>query len=632
LDFTHHFSKLHSLLRIEREEDRKQYLQKIQNRSIQDRKKEGVCWHPVMLNKSYLGLGEKWVFEVERTQGLGERHLFQSGASVSLFLASDKEYAVSGIISKLYENRMTIILNRDDPPDWIGDGKIGVDLLFDESTYDEMERTLGKLMRTQDERLKQLIRIILDGEAPEKSNTNLNYHNPLLNETQNEAIKNIKLAKDIALVHGPPGTGKTTTMVEAIIDCISTEKQVLICAPSNAAVDLLVEKLHNSGVDVVRMGHPARVTEEVMVHTLDVQLAEHPDAKLLKDLRKKAEELRRVGSQYKRNFGRAEAAQRKLLINESKQIKDEAHMLEGHMIFDILNRTSVIACTLVGAAHNLLHNRKFQTVFIDECSQAIEPANWIPIMKAQRVIMAGDHLQLPPTVKSREAATQGLSTTLFERCMNRKHSSTMLGIQYRMHPEIMSFSNRKFYDNQLQCAPEIHQRRQLFARAALFIDTAGCGYNDELNEETLSTFNVDEARFCLQHLNQLISENFSDTANPTIGIIAPYKAQVEQLNKQWKDFEWKEGLEKYRTINTVDAFQGQERDIIYMSLTRSNVAGEIGFLADERRMNVAMTRARHLLILIGDSATLCRNTFFDEMVQHFQSAGGYHSAFEFQFE
>lgn len=632
MDFTHHFSKLHSLLRIEREEDRKQYLQKIQNRSVQDRKKEGVCWHPVVINKSYLGLGEKWVFEVERTQGLGERHLFQSGASVSVFLAADKEYAVSGIIHKIYENRMTIILNRDDPPDWIGDGKIGVNLLFDESTYDEMERTLGKLMRTHDERLKQLISIILGGQVPETHKTIGRYNNPLLNETQNEAIKNIQSAKDIALVHGPPGTGKTTTLVDAIIECIATEKQVLICAPSNAAVDLLVEKLHNSGVDVVRLGHPARVTEEVMVHTLDVQLTEHPDAKLLKDLRRKAEELRRIGTQYKRNFGRAEAAQRKLLIAESKQIKDEAHLLEGHMLFDILNRASVIACTLVGAANSLLHNRKFQTVFIDECSQAIEPANWIPIMKAQRIVMAGDHLQLPPTVKSREAATQGLATTLFERCMDRKYSSTMLGIQYRMHPDIMSFSNRRFYHNQLQCAPEIHQRRPLFARAALFIDTAGCGFNDELNAETLSTFNVDEARFCLQHLNQTIHENFSDNYNPTIGIIAPYKAQVEQLNTQWRDFEWKEGLEKYKTIHTVDAFQGQERDIIYISLTRSNSSGEIGFLADERRMNVAMTRARHLLVLVGDSATLCRNGFFDDMVQHFQSAGGYHSAFEFQID
>ena len=267
------------------------------------------------------------------------------------------------------------MLNRDDPPPWLDEGKLGLDLLFDESTYDEMDKTLVKLRDNREERIGELIKIML-GDQPPVFNPGQAISFPYLNDSQNEAINLIRSAKDVGLVHGPPGTGKTTTLVQAIAEVLEQEKQVLVCAPSNAAVDLLVEKLHEHKVNIVRIGHPARVTEAVISHTLDAQLSVHPDAKMLKDIRKKSEEMRRMGKKYKRRYGRKEAEQRKLLIGESKKLKDDALQLENHMIYDVLNNSAVVACTLVGANNQYLFSRSFKTVFIDESSQALEPAAW----------------------------------------------------------------------------------------------------------------------------------------------------------------------------------------------------------------------------------------------------------------
>jgi superfamily I DNA and/or RNA helicase len=622
-----HFSRLQTLLQIEREEDRKQYQKKIQNRSVHDRKRDGVCWYPLQVRKSYLGLGEKWVIELERNVSDNERHLFQAGSSAGLFVNLGNDYkSSSGVISRISDHKMTIVLNRDSPPGWLDDGKIGVDLLFDESTYNEMDRMLSRLKKVGEGRLKELIRLLL-GQSKPYFNAVQSIEFPYLNDSQNEAINHIRGAEDVALIHGPPGTGKTTTLVHAIIETVAHEKQVLICAPSNAAVDLLVEKLHEQDMNVVRLGHPARVTPEVISHTLDAQMANHPDAKYLKEIRQKSEEMRRLGKKYKRKYGYEEAQQRKRLIKEAQKLKDEALMLEDHIIYDVLNNASIIACTLVGANSSYLHNRTFKTVFIDESSQALEPAAWIPIARAQRVVMAGDHFQLPPTVKSLEAMKEGLEQTIFKRVIEKTEADIMLRTQYRMHPEIMTFSNEYFYEGKLETAESIHNRRMLFTEPLTFIDTAGCGYEESLNEESLSTFNTEEARFALQYLNRLLESREEEVFS--IGMIAPYKAQNEKLNSLIHDFEWRPEQQKKININTVDAFQGQERDIICISLTRSNSRGEIGFLANERRMNVAMTRARHKLVMIGDSATLSSNPFFDKMIRFFQDKGSYHSAFEF---
>ena len=623
-----HFSTLRQLLKREREEDRKQYQQKIRNRSIDDRKHEGVCWYPLIVKKSYLGLGEKWVLEIHRTTNLGDRHLFQPGSSAAVFVNQGKNSpSATGIISRVHEDKITIMLNRDDPPSWIDEGKLGLDLLFDESTYDEMDKALLRLTGVKEGRLKELISIMMGNTRPFFSNIQ-EIKFPFLNNSQNEAIQLIRSAQDVGLVHGPPGTGKTTTMVQAITEVLEREKQVLVTAPSNAAVDLLVEKLHQQKVNVVRMGHPARVTVDVVSHTLDAQLGTHPDAKMLKDIRKKSEELRRMGKKYRRKYGREEAAQRKRLIYEARKMKDEALQLEDHMINDILNSASVIACTLVGANNQYLYHRTFKTVFIDESSQALEPASWIPIMKASRVIMAGDHKQLPPTVKSKEAMADGFGETLFERCMKVYEADVMLRTQYRMHPSIMDFSNRHFYRGELETAAQILNRDQLFNEPVEFIDTAGCGYQESINEETLSTYNTEEAHFTLTYLSKILEEGTFNRI-PSVGVIAPYKAQVEMLRSKLGDHKWPEDQLSRLVINTVDAFQGQERDIMFISLTRSNPMGIIGFLADQRRMNVALTRARHKLVVIGDSATLSSTPFFNQMIDHFQKKNQYRSAFEY---
>lgn len=627
-----HFLRLLLLLKKERVEDRKQYESKIRNRSLEDRKKEGVTWYPVVVDSSFLGTGEKWVLKMERTTDHDKRHFFQAGSSVSIFLNDQKKnLSASGIISKVSEKYMTVVLNFDDPPDWIDEGRLGVDLLFDESTYDEMERTMRKLADVREGRIQELISVLL-GHTQPGFHQSFGIRHPNLNDSQNEALNLIKSARDLALVHGPPGTGKTTTLVEAIKDTVAEEKQVMVTAASNAAVDLLAEKLTQQGVRVLRIGHPARVTEEVVSSTIDARLAEHADAKLLKDLRKKAEEYRALGKKHKRHFGREERQQRTLLLNEARTLKEDARMLEDHMIHDELNKAEVIACTLVGANSSYLQNRTFKTLFVDEASQALEPASWIPIMKCGRVVMAGDHWQLPPTVKSLEAAKEGLSETVFGRNIAKWDADVMLETQYRMHDDIMRFSNQYFYEGKLKSGDIITQRRQLFEKSVLFIDTAGCGFDEKLNSETLSTYNVEEGRFVLAQLDRILKElPEADAHQLKIGVIAPYKAQSELLKTKLPDLGLPIEVLKNITINSVDAFQGQERDIMMISLTRSNAEGIIGFLSNERRMNVAMTRARHLLVMVGDSATLSSNDFFDQLIQDLQQRNFYHSAFEFMY-
>ena len=627
-EYQEHFAHLLQLLKEERAEDRKQYELKIRNRSVQDRRKDGVTWFPVTIVNSNLGTGERWTVQVERTQETERRHQFQVGASVSLFLYEEKiTRSVNGVVSRMGDNTMRIVLNKDEPPPWLYDGKIGVDLLFDESTYDEMEKTMRLLGKAEEGRIVELIPILLGKKTPSfQHRKEINSYG--LNDSQNRALSLVDAAEDLALLHGPPGTGKTTTIVQSIKNTLEKERQVLVCAASNAAVDLLVEKLHVEDVRVLRLGHPGRVDEEVVSHTIDVQLTQHADAKMLKDLRKRAEEMRGIGLKYKRKFGREEKEQRRMLLNESKKLKEDARMLEGHMIHQLLQESQVIACTLIGANTDYLRGRRFTTLFIDEASQALEPASWVPIMKADRVIMAGDHQQLPPTVKSKEAGGKGLSETIFERTINSHKASQMLQVQYRMDPLIASFSNQFFYGSNLADGDVIEKRKQLFSSPVQFIDTAGCGFSEEVNPETLSTFNTEQAVFTLKMLDSWLQENPMGF-NSSIGIIAPYKAHLEVLRSLIRHYSWYNELQSQITINSVDAFQGQERDVIFLDLVRSNDRGEIGFLSDIRRTNVALTRARFKLMVLGDSSTLSSLEFYDEMIGFYQARNCYHSAFEF---
>lgn len=615
------------LLKIEREQDYKLYQEKMMLSSIEEREAQGVTWYPVHLVKDFISTGERITLEIEKTKNHKQRHSFQVGSIVGVFSGIDEGVEpVTGVVGYLKDSTMRIVLNKSFVPDWLYEDRIGVNVLFDDATYKEMTRTLKSVIAAKNNRLAQL-RDVFYGNSPARFESGYHYSLPALNEKQNDAFAKIIDSKDVALVHGPPGTGKTTTLTKCIADTVRQEKQVLVCAPSNAAVDLLVEKLANEGLDVLRLGHPARLTPEVIENSLDVKISKHEEFNRLRELRKKAEEYRKLAKKYKRNYGKKEKNQRDRLFNESRALKSESHHLENYIAESLVDRAQVIATTLTGSNHMMIRDRVFKTVFIDEASQALEAACWIPLNRVERVVMSGDHYQLPPTIKSIEAAKEGLEETLFARAIeNQPESSVMLETQYRMEAAIMGFSSEYFYNGKLKQAESIIHRPPLFDQPLQFIDTAGAGFNEELKEETLSTFNRDEALFLGRFLKQ---ENLRK--GMSIGIIAPYKAQVEVIrgivNRS-------EALAPYReniSINTVDAFQGQERDVMYISLVRSNDKGEIGFLKEYRRMNVAMTRARYRLVMIGDSATLGGDPFYNQMLDYVQHHGQYSSVFEYTY-
>jgi ATP-dependent RNA/DNA helicase IGHMBP2 len=627
------------LLKLEWQEDLAQYKQKFLNSSIAEKKKEGITWHPVLLKKSKIGMGERLLVEIERTDS-NQSSAFASGKSVSFFTTQDSyqsvEHRVNGVINFVRNNAMTVTLQVDEIPDWMEGGRLGVDLLFDEASYREMEFALKRVISTGNKRVEELKEILLGEKSPQfsdKAQSNASH----LNDSQNKACQLITNAKDVAVVHGPPGTGKTTTLIEAIEQAVITGQSILVCAPSNAAVDLLVEKLVDRGIETLRLGHLARVEEKILNQTLDAKTAFHSSYRDLKKLRKETDQYLKLAKQYKRNFGPEERAQRKLMYAEVSRLREAAKSLEEYIQYDIFQKTKVFASTLVGASSYSLKGMEFDVVFIDEAAQGLEAANWIPILKAKKVVFAGDHCQLPPTIKSYQAAQEGLAETLFEKVIARKsQASQMLQVQYRMPEVIMGFSNKQFYKGELQAAEntKLHtfpgEDQQLE-----WIDTAGAGYLDQKEAESLSTCNPEEAAFACRYLNEMIVRigigNFKQEGW-TIGLIAPYGAQVRLLRSLiFEGFEYPNlrAFSDFITIDTVDGFQGQERDLMLISLTRSNEKGEIGFLADTRRMNVALTRAKRKLVLIGDSSTLAQNHFFDQLLQYFERNEGYRSVWEF---
>lgn len=623
------------LIRLERAADLEQYRQKVLLTPLHRKTKEGICWYPVKLRKDYIGTGERLIIEVERTTELEQKHVFQSGKMVSVFSNAHQKPErdhVGGVINYVRDNQMIITLNSDDLPDWVDHGLLGVDVMFDEMSYREMEIAMKKVMKAENSRLAEL-RDILLGKLPTSNQEFAPFDLPNhLNESQRKALQHITSCNDVGIIHGPPGTGKTTTLVQAIAQIAKSENQVLVCTPSNASIDLLVEKLSEYGLSVVRIGHPARVTEQTLSKTLDAQIASHPNFKELRMMRKKMEQLRNQASKYKRNFGYKEKEERRFLRQEANALKADADVLEFYIINDILQKSDVITCTLVGASHPTLRGKKYKTVFIDEAAQALEPACWIPICRAERVVFAGDHFQLPPTIKSREAAKDGLAETLFEKCIRRHpESASMLQVQYRMHEDIMEFSSNYFYSGEL-IADSTISKHQLPGQSPMnFIDTAGCGYQETVDTETLSKYNQDEAKILINSLKQVVEQigiqEWLD-AGYTVGIITPYSAQVSTLLSMAEDSAVLAEIATLISINTVDAFQGQERDVIAISLVRSNDSGEIGFLGDIRRTNVAITRAKKKVIIIGDSSTLCINPFYNELVEYVQKKNYYKSAFE----
>ncbi len=556
------YTELIRLLKLEKEADYEYHKKLAEQLSLTEKKEQGLLWYPLQVVKTGFAIGERAFVILQRADGEKRPHMLRSGKLIKLFtqLPRVKQPEYNGIIQYVNKDKIKIILNTDTLPDWIALGNVGVELTFDERTYQEMEKAMKKLLTAKGDRLAELRSILIGKQearfAPSKETIEI----PALNPSQNKALNNIIAAQDIAIIHGPPGTGKTTTLVETIHILSKREQTILVTAPSNAAVDLLTLKLAEKGLRVARVGNISRVDEEILNHTLDIQIANHPESKHIKKVRIQAAECRKKAGRYKRTFGYEERTERRNLYKEAGELSAWAKQLEDRLVDQILGSAHVITATLIGSTARELTGRSFNTLVIDEAAQAMETACWVPIVKANRIVLAGDPFQLPPTIKSNDAARQGLGITLLERCLDFIPHISLLNIQYRMHEHIMGFSNQYFYQGQLN-ADETVRHHQLFEGdiAMEYIDTAGCGFDEKTEEKYKSRFNPDEYNILREHL-LLLEQHLNTEEAPSIAIISPYRQQVIYMKEQIDTEEQLKALKL--SVNTIDAFQGQERDII----------------------------------------------------------------------
>lgn len=609
----------YELLQLEYEYEKEQFKQQTELMGIGRKIKRGMCWYPLNLGRSYYNALNQLVVEVERREDKEIEHQFEYGRPVCFFtqeLSGKLNYLnFVATVNYVDEDRMVVILPSADALLALQSKEVlGVQLYFDETSYRLMFEALKQVISAKNNRLAEL-RDIFHGTQPVSTFSFQPIRFPWLNRTQEEAVNKVLHAKDVAIVHGPPGTGKTTTLVEAIYETLHRENQVLVCAQSNMAVDWISEKLVDRGVSVLRIGNPSRVNDKMLSFTYERRFESHPDYPQLWSMRKAIREL------YARM---RKGTDREAIRQKINSLKDRATELEIRINESLFAEARVIACTLVGSANRLLMGQKFGTLFIDEAAQALEPACWIAIRKADRVILAGDHCQLPPTVKAPEALRAGLGHTLMQTIVkNKPETVSLLKLQYRMNDEIMRFSSEWFYGGMLQSAPEVKYRSILdFDTPIEWINTEGMDCNEEFVGENYGRINKSEAELSIAQLKDYITkigrERFLEE-RIDVGLISPYKAQVQYLRRLVRNDTFFKPYRQAITINTVDGFQGQERDVILISLVRANEEGQIGFLNDLRRMNVAITRARMKLIILGDASTLTKHAFYKKLYDYIES-------------
>ena len=614
---TLHLQRQQLLLRMEYEYEKQEFQRQTETMGVARKVKRGMCWFPCTAGRSYYNSLNQLVIEITHSEDTDIEHGFEYGKPVCFFKQSAtgdlSYYSFLGTVSYADETRMVVVMPGGNAVmDLQNTDNLGVQLYFDETSYQAMFEALADTLKAKGTRLAELKDILL-GSAKAGFRQLYPVGFPWLNPTQETAVNKVICARDVAIVHGPPGTGKTTTLVEAIYETLHREPQVLVCAQSNMAVDWISEKLVDRGVSVLRIGNPTRVNDKMLSFTYERRFEDHPLYHELWSIRKELRQLsgrRHKGSRDERDGVRSRIS----------RLKDRAVGLEVQINNDLFDSAHVIASTLVSSNHRLLDGMHFGTLFIDEAAQALEAACWIAIRKADRVILAGDHCQLPPTIKCYEASKGGLEKTMMETIVeNKPEAVSLLKVQYRMNEAIMKFSSEWFYHGELEAAPEVKHRSILdFDTPISWIDTSKMEFKEEFVGETFGRINKDEANLLLQELeayiNKIGGERILDE-RIDFGIISPYKAQVQYLRGKLKNHA---SLRPYRhlfTINTVDGFQGQERDVIFISLVRANEDGQIGFLRDLRRMNVAMTRARMKLVILGDAATLGKHPFYRKLIE-----------------
>ena len=638
-----------TLLQLEYYTEKEAFRKLTEQMGMQRKVKRGDAWFPLQVGKSFYNSLNQTAIEVFRTSDQDIEHNFEFGRPVMFFRSERSEelkyFSFTGTVSYVDGDRMVVTVPDSAPLLELQQSTdpIGVQLSFDETSYKLMFEALDRVMKAKNNRLAYLRDLFYSHQkAGRFSFEPMKF--PWLNPTQERAVNEVLWAKDVAIVHGPPGTGKTTTLVEAINETLMRESQVLVCAQSNMAVDWISEKLVDRGINVLRIGNPTRVNDKMLGFTYERRFESHPDYPQLWAIRKAIRELRKNRKKGSENYHQ-----------KIERLKSRAAEIEIRINAELFGEARVIACTLVGSAHRLLEGMKFGTLFIDEAAQALEAACWIPMRRASRVILAGDHCQLPPTVKSIAALRAGLGKTLMERIAeNKPEVVTLLKIQYRMNDEIMRFSSDWFYGGKVESAPQIKYRSVLdYDHPITWIDTSNeenqitiegedapedsastsssvsaANQNSDLNfkeqfvGESFGRINKAEAELTLLTLAEYFTKIGKQRVleeRIDVGIISPYRAQVQYLKKLIKKYEFFKPYRRLISVNTVDGFQGQERDVILISLVRSNDEGQIGFLKDLRRMNVAMTRARMKLIILGNKDTMTKHPFYKKLWEYVEA-------------
>ena len=623
------------LLQLEYQTEKEAFRQQTEQIGMERKVKRGDAWWPVKVSRSYYNSLNQLAVEVVRTTDSDIEHNFEFGRPVVFFRNDSGETGIryfrfTATVSYADGDRMVITVpDNTSIIDLQNAEQLGVQLSFDETSYRLMMEALDRVIKGKG-RLGYLRDLFYSHQKPETF-VFPPMHFPYLNPTQEEAVNMVLRAKDVAIVHGPPGTGKTTTLVEAIRETLMRENQVLVCAQSNMAVDWISEKLVDRGINVLRIGNPTKVNDKMLSFTYERRFEAHPDYPQLWALRKAIRDLRGARS---RGQGAREKFHQKL-----ESLKSRATELEIRINSELFGEARVIASTLVGSSSRLLDGQKFGTLFIDEAAQALEAACWIPMRRVSRVILAGDHCQLPPTVKSIAALKAGLGKTLMERIVEmHPEAVTLLRIQYRMNDDIMRFSSNYFYEGKVESAPEVKYR------SILDLDTPmewispenpenqessdipeKLAYREQFVGESFGRINKAEAELTLdtlQHYFERIGKQRLLDERIDVGIISPYRAQVQYLRRLLMKREYFKPFRRFISVNTVDGFQGQERDIIVISMVRSNDDGQIGFLRDLRRMNVAITRARMKLIILGDKDTMTRHPFYRQLWRYIKGLSG----------